>query len=146
MSSRYFLIMSPLKMAWSFLSSNLNCLQPRVLCVKLGWNWPCGQEKKSLRVNLQKCFGNRFECLYTCIMIYEWLPPPPPPLLPTPMCCMLYLDIAKGNSISLLQIHLIYWSVFAIRKISTRWMDTAYIDMWQNRDENKPLSNIIAHV
>ena len=36
----YFLIISPWKRAWPFFWTNLNTLNPRMLCAKFGWNWP----------------------------------------------------------------------------------------------------------
>ena len=39
---RYFVIISPLKMAGPFIWTNLNPLHPRMLCAKFGWNWHSG--------------------------------------------------------------------------------------------------------
>ena len=43
--SMYFchlVIISPWNRAWPFIWKNLNPLHPRMLCVKIGWNWPSG--------------------------------------------------------------------------------------------------------
>ena len=38
----YFIIVSPWDRVWPFNWTNLNPLQPRILCTKLGWNWTSG--------------------------------------------------------------------------------------------------------
>ena len=42
----YFIIISPWKRVGSFVWTNLNSLNPRMHCVKFGWNWPSGSGKK----------------------------------------------------------------------------------------------------
>ena len=43
---RYFVIISPWKRAGLFIWKKLNHLQLRILCAKIGWNWPrCSGEK-----------------------------------------------------------------------------------------------------
>ena len=37
---RYFVIISFWERAWPFIWTNLNPLQPMMLCAKFGWNWP----------------------------------------------------------------------------------------------------------
>ena len=32
----------PLEEGWPFIWTNLNPLHPRILCAKIGWNWPSG--------------------------------------------------------------------------------------------------------
>ena len=43
---RYFVIISPWKRVGPFIWTNLNSLHPRMHCVKYGWNWLGGLEKK----------------------------------------------------------------------------------------------------
>ena len=38
----YFIIVSPWDRVWPFNWTNLNPLQPRILCTKIGWNWTSG--------------------------------------------------------------------------------------------------------
>ena len=35
----------PSKRAWHFMWTNFNSVHPRILCAKLGWNWPCGSRE-----------------------------------------------------------------------------------------------------
>ena len=44
-----FVFISPWKKEGPFIWTNLNSLQPRMLCVKFGWNWPSssGEEEKN---------------------------------------------------------------------------------------------------
>ena len=55
---RYFLIIPPWKRAGPFIWTNLNPLNPRMLCAKFGWNWPSGsgeevKNRKSLQTDGQ---------------------------------------------------------------------------------------------
>ena len=55
---RYFVIISPWKRAGPFIWTNLNPLDPRMLCAKFGWNWPSGsgeedENVKSLQTDRQ---------------------------------------------------------------------------------------------
>ena len=47
---RYFLIIYYLKRAWSFIWTNLNPLNSRMLCAKFGWNWPSGSGEEDENV------------------------------------------------------------------------------------------------
>ena len=54
----YFVIISPWKRARPFISTNLNLLQPRMICAKFGWNWPSDsweedENVKSLKMDRQ---------------------------------------------------------------------------------------------
>ena len=42
----YYLIISPWKRTWPFIWRNLNPLYTRMLCAKIGWNWPSGSGKE----------------------------------------------------------------------------------------------------
>ena len=55
---RYFLIISPWKRAGPFIWTNLNPLQPRMLCAKFGWNWlsGSGEEEFLIFVNVFSLF------------------------------------------------------------------------------------------
>ena len=44
-----FVIISPLKKTWSFISTNLNSLHPRKICTKFDWIWPAGSEENILK-------------------------------------------------------------------------------------------------
>ena len=46
----YFVIISPWKRAWPFIWTNLNPLNPGMLCTKFGWNWPSssGEEDENV--------------------------------------------------------------------------------------------------
>ena len=47
---RYFVIISPWKRAGHFIWTNLNSLDPRMLCAKFGWNWPSGSGEEDENV------------------------------------------------------------------------------------------------
>ena len=58
----YFVIISTLKRAGSFIWTNLNPLHPRMLCAKFGWNWPCGSWREDFK-------------FHTCIFVFlNYLP------------------------------------------------------------------------
>ena len=57
---RYFVIISPWKMPWSFIWTNLSPLCPRMLCVKFGWNSSCGSGEDE-NVKILQTDGRRSE-------------------------------------------------------------------------------------
>ena len=45
----------PLEKCMAFIWTNLNCLYPRILCTKFGWNWPnCSWEDNNVTTRDQK--------------------------------------------------------------------------------------------
>ena len=53
----YFAVISPWTWAWPFIWTNLNILYPRMLCVKFGWNWPCGSREEDKNVKSLRTDG-----------------------------------------------------------------------------------------
>ena len=47
----YFVIISPWKKVGPFIWTNLNPLHPRMLCVKVGWNWPSGPGEEDFLIS-----------------------------------------------------------------------------------------------
>ena len=39
-----------MRIEWFFIWTNLNPLQPRMLCAKFGWNWPSGSGEEDENV------------------------------------------------------------------------------------------------
>ena len=44
-----FVIICLWRRAWPFIWTNLNLIHPMMLCVKFGWNWPCGSGEEDFQ-------------------------------------------------------------------------------------------------
>ena len=51
-----FAIIYPMKRMWSLMWTNWNPLHPRMICAKVGWNWPCvsGEKENVKRLQLDR--------------------------------------------------------------------------------------------
>ena len=59
-----FVFISPCKRMWSFIWTNMNPLHPKMLCKKLGWNWPSGswEEEEENVKNLRQLQRRQRRC------------------------------------------------------------------------------------
>ena len=71
----YFVIISPWKRAGPFISTNLNPLNPRMLCAKFSWNWPSGyweevEKRKSLQTDRRWMTGDQKSSLELSAQVF----------------------------------------------------------------------------
>ena len=50
MHFRYFVIISILKIVWPFIWTNLNPLNPWMVCAKFSWNWPSNSGEEGFKI------------------------------------------------------------------------------------------------